>query len=139
VLQQSLVNGMSLSSMKQPKRAIDKVNESVITKVSVLSLLSSMILPSVSLAKMETIIGSYKDEQAGYTVTILPGWTSIRKSTPTPTMEKYQEEEVLFTSTNFVEGIIIITIIIITTITIIIIIVIITIIIIIIITIYHHH
>lgn len=102
-----LVDSMSLSSMKQPKKNIDIINNNLssLTKKTIISIISSsVLLPSCSLAKMEQIIGTYKDQQVGYEVTILPGWTSIKKSTPTPSLEKYQEEEVLFTSTNFVEG-----------------------------------
>ena len=97
-------SSLSSSSLSmKPKRYVDTFNEKLLTVVKT-SLVSSLLLPTASTARMESILGNYKDVQNGYEVDILPGWTSIKKSTPTPSLEKFQEEEVLFTSTNFVEG-----------------------------------
>ena len=46
----------------------------------------------------------YEDKSSGFSIDLPPGWLPLPRKTPTPTMMKYQTEEVLFVANNFAEG-----------------------------------
>ena len=79
----TIINGMTI---QKPKRIADITKQSIILTSSLL--VSSLSLPSISNSKMENIIGDFKDETYGYKCTIYPGWTSIKKTGITPSLEK---------------------------------------------------
>ena len=47
----------------------------------------------------------FTDKTIGYQIDIPPGWVGLPRSTPTTTLSKYQQEQVLFTANNFAEGV----------------------------------
>ena len=44
------------------------------------------------------------DKNSGFKIGVFPGWITIPRKLPTPTLSKYQIEEILLVATNFAEG-----------------------------------
>jgi len=88
----SIINGMPI---QKPKKIADITKQSIILTSSLL--VSSLSLPSISNSKMENIIGDFRDETYNYKCTIYPGWTSIKKTGITPSLEKVNHLYILNT------------------------------------------
>lgn len=56
------------------------------------------------LSKEDSLNVVYVDKKNGFVLNIPPSWTKLPKSTPTPSMERYQEETVMLVGNSFVEG-----------------------------------
>ena len=64
---------------------------------------STILLTTCSRASADDS-STYVDKSTGFKIDVFPGWFSMPRKTPTPSMTKYLTEEVLFVASNFAEG-----------------------------------
>lgn len=92
-------NLMQISSIKQSTRS--KFYEKLVFGAALFGPIMVFPVKSNAQGQENTF---YSDKKNKYSIEILPSWSIMEKTTPTPTMAKFQSEQVLMTASTFVEA-----------------------------------